>query len=237
MNDINADFKWEGAVFNRLTVISRSEDKVFANGGRKIRVVAECSCGVIKTYYLSALKTGNTKSCGCYNLERISSHGMYGTRQYQIWADMKNRCNDKSHEGYGEKGVTYQESWGDFQSFWSDMEEGYSEELTIERIDPSGNYTKENCKWATKKEQTRNRGKYSNNKTGTTGVVALKSKNGDIFSYRGTAQGLDGKSISKQFSINKFGKDGAYELACKYSESVMEELNKLGANYSETHGQ
>lgn len=94
---------------------------------------------------------------------------MHKTRIYQIWADMKVRCDNPDNETYiwyGAKGIKYQESWVKFENFYEDMKEGYSDELTLDRIDPSKNYSKDNCRWATKTAQARNRGIDSRNKTG-----------------------------------------------------------------------
>jgi len=89
-------------------------------------------------------------------------HGMSGTRQFQAWADMKRRCrNNNTHNYglYGGRGIHYCKEWEDFVSFWEDMREGYSDKLTLDRIDNDGGYCKENCKWSSAKEQARNRRK------------------------------------------------------------------------------
>ena len=82
-------------------------------------------------------------------------------RLYQIWANMKCRCNNQNHgryEKYGGRGIIICEEWDDFENFyeWS-MENGYQDDLTIERIDNDGSYESSNCKWITKEFQTKNR--------------------------------------------------------------------------------
>lgn len=104
---------------------------------------------------------------------RIGSthHGMTGARIFNIWQAMKGRCNRHSsieYKNYGGRGITYDERWEKFESFYEDMGKSYEEHVkefgekdtSIDRINVDGNYCKENCKWSTIKEQ-------ANNKTST----------------------------------------------------------------------
>lgn len=88
-----------------------------------------------------------------------TTHGMKNTRPYNVWISMKTRCFNKNHHWfkcYGGRGITVCDKWLNFTGFWEDMQAGYSDELTLDRIDPNGNYCKENCRWATKLQQSRN---------------------------------------------------------------------------------
>ena len=89
-------------------------------------------------------------------------HYLKHTKIYGVWNEMRNRCqnpNDSSYHRYGEKGISVCDEWNDFRVFypWA-MESGYKEGLTLDRIDPSGNYEPSNCRWITQVEQQRNRG-------------------------------------------------------------------------------
>lgn len=127
-----------------------------------------CDCGNIAYVFASRLKTGNTKSCGCLNSEsasqRISklttTHGESKTRLYRIWKGMIDRCKigHSNAKNYGNRGIGVCEEWDkSFEVFrdWS-MNNGYSKNLSIDRIDVSGNYEPNNCRWATRKQQGRN---------------------------------------------------------------------------------
>lgn len=143
-----------GDKFSMLTVVEEVERWVYPSGETRRQFLMQCDCGnTPKKLLISNFKTGSTKSCGCFNIAKNTTHGMHNARQYQCWADMKTRCDckdNKFYDYYGGRGISYCDKWKTFEGFWEDMEEGYSDNLTINRRDNDGNYCKDNCSWDTK---------------------------------------------------------------------------------------
>lgn len=151
-----------GKRFGRWTVIER----VYQEGMTGTLFKCECDCGNTGVVSSSTLLKGKSKSCGCYqkiyDAESNKTHGMSGTRIWRIWSCMKARCNnekDTTYQYYGARGIKVCDDWNNsFESFheWS-VDNGYNENLTLDRIDVDGNYEPENCRWITMKEQGSNR--------------------------------------------------------------------------------
>lgn len=150
-----------GARFGKLVVIRVLDERRHGH----VMVECVCDCGNHKNIMLSSLIKGMTQSCGCYRKEYVSNknrtHNKSKTRLYSIWCDMKRRCynqTNKRYENYGGRGIKVCDEWrNNFQSFyeWA-MANGYSDDLTIDRINVNGNYAPENCKWSTSIEQQNN---------------------------------------------------------------------------------
>lgn len=145
----------KGDKYNRLTIIKEVEQKWY------YRIFqCKCDCWNIWNFVLSALRRNNTRSCGCYNKDIISTHWMTKTKIYKVWSSMKNRCNNKDmfcFHRYGGRGISYTKERNKFENFYRDMKENYKEWLSLDRIDNDRNYNKENCRWVTMKVQWRNR--------------------------------------------------------------------------------
>ena len=147
-----------GGTFGRLTVLGI--DRV-AEG--RTYWVCECSCAN-KTHLVvrgDCLVSGQTMSCGCLRHETVTKHGMYNTRLHRIWTGMRQRCtneNNPKYYNYGGRGVTFDPAWGDFEVFkdWA-LANGYTDELSIDRIDNESGYYPSNCRWTDIITQENNR--------------------------------------------------------------------------------
>lgn len=166
-----------GCKFGRLTVIEECKER---DKHDKIVYKCICDCGKIINISGNSLRQNKTKSCGCLRKEvtgnRRLIHGKTKTRLYRIWQGMKTRCynkNNKSYLDYGGRGIKLCDEWlnsFDVFSAWA-VNNGYQENLTIDRINNDGNYEPSNCHWITNKENCNNTRKNViltyNNKTQT----------------------------------------------------------------------
>lgn len=155
-----------GMIFGRLRVIRREASRY-----NQVIWECQCECGAVIGVPGGSLRSGYTKSCGCFNrdriLERCVTHGhtsalLRGKRisvTYKKWSEMKSRCyrkNATAYPNYGGKGIKVDSRWHSFENFLSDMGEcpaGFS----LDRIDNSKGYEPGNCRWVTWTQQCRNR--------------------------------------------------------------------------------
>jgi hypothetical protein len=193
------------------------------NGKKRTFYNCVCDCGETLVRERAGLVSSKSKvkSCGCYKKASLSKirfkHGLTDTRIHRIWQQMRSRINRKSHKKYkhyGGRGIRYAPEWDVFENFYRDMNESYlvhlekygEKDTTLDRIDPDGDYTKENCKWSTIEEQNNNkrisykRFKATNIKTGEetieTSRVAFAKKVGISDKHIGSV--LNGNRKSSQ---------------------------------------
>lgn len=160
-NQIDVD-KEIGKKYGRWTVVKFSHKKKW----RKF-FICKCECGTTKTLDITSLRCGNSKSCGCLRNEKIKArsikHGLSSSRLNRIYRNMKTRCynvNAPIYQHYGAKGIKICDEWlgkNGFDHFheWS-IKNGYTDNLTIDRKDSTGNYEPSNCRWVTPKVQANN---------------------------------------------------------------------------------
>lgn len=155
-----------GQKFGRLTILE------YRPKNQRGRFVCQCECGTIKEINCSHLISGKVSSCGCLAKELKTQrnkgnkfavlHCKSNTRLYQVWLDMKQRCYNPKQVGYkwyGNLGIKVCKEWkNDYLSFekWA-VQNGYKDNLTIDRIDCKGDYEPNNCRWVDWKTQSRNK--------------------------------------------------------------------------------
>jgi len=209
-----------GKRFGRLTVIARD-----GSHRGKALWLCKCDCGNEKIAESCHLRTGATTSCGCYQKERASesnvTHGDSRSRLYYEWQHLKRRCYNPSspnYKYYGGRGIKVCDEWREsFEAFktWA-LENGYREDLTLDKIDNDKDYTPDNCRWATKEMQSCNR---SINRIvtyhGELGVyeVMCRKLNANTGTIRSR---MKKKGVSFEEAVDNFPPTAPYKSYCGY---------------------
>lgn len=145
--------------FGKLLVLK----KVGSDKSQKALWLTKCECGKEHIARTSDLTSGKIVSCGCFRESVLRTHGYSGERIYTIWHGVIGRTK-YPNKNYSNKGIVVEKRWQNFLNFRKDLIESYENHVkefgelntTLDRIDPFGNYTRKNCRWATKKEQSNN---------------------------------------------------------------------------------
>lgn len=162
----------------------------YKKSNNRIYGLYECFCGKVFSCYVYDVGRKHTKSCGCLSKEihkkRLTTHGKKHSLEYVCWMNMRQRCNDKKTIGYlnyGKRGITVCDTWqNSFEAFYKDMGPHPGKGYSIDRIDNNKGYSKDNCRWATRKQQNNNQ------------------RSNRIITFNGKTQNLT--SWSKELHIN-----------------------------------
>ena len=169
--------------FGSLTVVKQGP-----HGGKKVRWWCTCDCGLSSILVQSAnlIRTGNTTKCRQHPHKHGASRFM--PPEYRVWIAMRDRCNNRQHpsyHNYGGRGLQVCSRWKSFNLFLDDMGRRPTDKHSLDRIDNNGNYSPQNCRWATLMEQSNNtrRSRYIMHK-GSTKTIAEWSRVTGISEYK-----------------------------------------------------
>lgn len=193
---------------SRWTVLGRAENYTYPSTGKSsIRYLCKCLCGKEKVVHKSHIQNGSSKSCGCLNREISSSAGglgYTGTREYNAWMGMKSRVKSKAEKDKAYRNVSICQRWLDsFLNFLEDLGP-CPDKYELERVDIALGYFPENCVWASELRQAQNRGKFSNNTSGHTGVCwSADHRKWRVYLYRNKQRIEGGLFVTIEDAVKK----------------------------------
>lgn len=209
-----------GNRYGRLVVIYRDGSHRFPNGKSVPTWKCRCDCGATAVVIGHNLRHSHTTSCGCLAREslqdRSRTHGMSGTSEHRTWLGMRERCkNSKNpkYKDYGGRVIKVCERWQRFEAFYADMGPKPSPTHSIDRINNDGDYEPDNCRWATAKEQDRNRRTNIRLASGVLAIEAAECADISISKVRqrlrrgwNEAEAIKGKPITSRAGAKAAGK-------------------------------
>lgn len=239
-----------GIKIDILTAVSRTDIKS-KNGDYLWNFV--CDCGNTRVMSLGNFQSKSKQSCLECSKKRVSlqrrTHGFnHSNKTYKAWCKIKERCynpNSIEYSNYGAKGISMSDSFrNNFLAFYAEIGEAPSKEYSVDRIDYTKGYVEGNIRWATDKQQARNKGKMKNNTSGVTGVtwenkLHPSGKNSTTYAvvqWKEYDSDSNQMNCKKCFSVKKFGLLESFALACEFREAKIKELISLGYDYSYNHG-
>lgn len=202
-----------GKKFGKLTAI----EPIGKTKHNEIIWKCQCDCGKQAEVTGINLRRGKTKSCGCLTnrnlakIKRIDNSEKSYKRIHGIWKGMKTRCynsNSKGYKDYGARGILICEEWKEcFLHFyeWS-INNGYADDLTIDRKDKNGNYEPSNCQWVTMKQQSNN--KRNNVKIEYKGEIHTISEWSEVLGFKRSRFDTDMRKYGKEYAIKKYMSGG-----------------------------
>jgi hypothetical protein len=233
-----------GKTFGILTALNNTDNKS-SNSDYIWNCI--CKCGNYRLVPIGQLTSGSAKYCNKNCSEKPKKITLRSIPGYKSWLKIRERCynvNSPDYTDYGAKGIKMSDTfYSSFECFIKHIGEKPSNKHSVDRLDNTKGYIEGNVRWADSKQQSRNKGKQSNNSSGKTGVQfywsGVPGHDTYVVSSWYEVDKLSDKLKynSKKFPIKKYGLLEAFNLACLHRKEKIAHLNQNGYGYSDTHGQ